>query len=142
VSKYPSLETRLRTRPFPPILLFAPLHRFIHISVPMTTTAPKKQDEWLKALNELPASPKNIPAFFFAHSSPIMELEVPNMPMAKNGALPLFLKDFGDVLLKKYQPKAVVVFSAHWHNDGEILGTRRSYFSLAIFAHIHGRSCQ
>lgn len=89
----------------------------------MTIAAPKTRDEWIQALDELPASPAKIPAFFFAHSSPAMEMDIPGMPMAKNGTLPLFLKDFGKTLLEKYRPKAIVVFSAHWENGGEILGT-------------------
>ena len=88
----------------------------------MTITAPKTKDEWIQALDALPPSPAKIPAFFFAHSSPVMEMDVPGMPMAKNGALPLFLKDFGMTLLEKYRPKAIVVFSAHWGTVDEILG--------------------
>lgn len=107
----------------------------------MTVTTPKTRDEWLQALNELPSSPAKIPAFFFAHSSPMMEMDFPGMPMSKNGPLSSFLKDFGQVLVKKYQPKAVVVFSAHWDTDGQVLGTRRSYFVSEICAHICGRSC-
>jgi hypothetical protein len=35
-----------------------------------------------------------------------------------------FLKDFGPALLKKYKPKALVVFSAHWDTDNERLGEK------------------
>lgn len=105
----------------------------------MTVTAPKTRDEWLQALNELPSSPAKLPAFFFAHSSPMMEMDIPGIPMGKNGALSHFLEDFGKVLVQKYQPKAVVVFSGHWDNDGQILGMRRFYFVFAICTHIYGR---
>ena len=92
----------------------------------MTVTAPKTREEWLRALDELPSSPEKIPAFFFAHSSPMMEIDLP-VPMGKNGALTHFLGDFGKVLLEKYQPKAIVVFSGHWDNDGEVLGASPSH---------------
>lgn len=36
-----------------------------------------------------------------------------------NGVLASFLKDFGPALLKKYNPKGIVVFSAHWETSGE-----------------------
>ena len=89
----------------------------------MTVTAPKTRDEWLKALDDLPPSPEKIPAFFFAHSSPLMEMNVPGLPMSKDGPLSQFLKDFGKTLVQKYKPKAIVVFSAHWDTDGIRLGT-------------------
>lgn len=34
-----------------------------------------------------------------------------------------FLQDFGKTLIEKYNPKAVVVFSAHWETHGQIEGT-------------------
>ena len=90
-------------------------------------TAPKTKEEWLKALDDLPSSPEKIPAFYFAHSSPMMEMDIPGIPMSKSGALPQFLQDFGETLVKKYKPKAIVVFSAHWDTDGTRLGTQLSY---------------
>ncbi|KAJ7023347.1 Extradiol ring-cleavage dioxygenase, class III enzyme, subunit B [Mycena alexandri] len=39
------------------------------------------------------------------------------------GPLAAFLKDFGPALLKKYQPKGIVVFSAHWETNNERLVT-------------------
>lgn len=54
---------------------------------------------------------------------------VSDEPMAHvgpNGPLATFLKDFGPALLKKYSPKAIVVFSAHWETLGETLGTHIS----------------
>ncbi|KAH9946241.1 Extradiol aromatic ring-opening dioxygenase [Epithele typhae] len=90
---------------------------------------PKTRDEWREALDKLPATPGKIPAFFFAHGSPILisdesrgkqmgamwEFNGPKGPLAA------FLKDFGPMLLKKYQPKGIVVFSAHWDTMGERL---------------------
>ena len=38
------------------------------------------------------------------------------------GPLANFLRDFGPILLEKYKPKAIVVFSAHWETMGEKLG--------------------
>lgn len=90
----------------------------------MSVTAPKTREEWLQALDDLPSSPQKIPAFFFAHSSPIMEVDIPGVPMSKSGSLPRFLKDFGGTLVKKYEPKAIVVFSAHWDTAGTRLGRR------------------
>ena len=46
-----------------------------------------------------------------------MKYNGPNGPNAR------FLKDFGPALLKKYSPKAIVVFSAHWDTRGERLGS-------------------
>jgi 4,5-DOPA dioxygenase extradiol len=40
-----------------------------------------------------------------------------------NGPLAKFLAEFGPTLLKKYQPKGIVVFSAHWETQGERLVT-------------------
>lgn len=84
---------------------------------------------WHEALESLPSTPEKIPAFFFAHGSPMlafppsegsdggmMSYHGPTGPLAK------FLKEFGPTLLKKYKPKGVVVFSAHWETHGERLG--------------------
>ncbi|KAJ7867962.1 Extradiol ring-cleavage dioxygenase, class III enzyme, subunit B [Mycena leptocephala] len=87
------------------------------------------QKNWRKNLDELPATPEKIPSFFFGHGSPmlandrdlfgggIFEWAGPTGPLAT------FLKDFGPALLKKYQPKGIVVFSAHWETDTERLVT-------------------
>ncbi|EPT05935.1 Extradiol ring-cleavage dioxygenase class III enzyme subunit B [Fomitopsis schrenkii] len=91
------------------------------------SSLPKTQSEWRKALDALPSTPDNIPAFFFGHGSPMLafpEAEVrrgdPVMEhMGPKGPLATFLKDFGPALLKKYQPKGIVVFSAHWETAGE-----------------------
>jgi len=45
--------------------------------------------------------------------------------MGPKSPLATFLKDFGPVLLEKYKPKAILVFSAHWETSGERLGTIR-----------------
>lgn len=39
------------------------------------------------------------------------------------GSLANFLKDLGPALLKKYEPKAIVVFSAHWETNNGALVT-------------------
>jgi len=40
-----------------------------------------------------------------------------------DGPLANFLRDFGPALLAKYQPKGILVFSAHWETKGEKLVT-------------------
>ncbi|KZT69046.1 Extradiol ring-cleavage dioxygenase, class III enzyme, subunit B [Daedalea quercina L-15889] len=90
------------------------------------SSLPKTRGEWLKALNELPSTPDNIPAFSFGHGSPMLafpESDARGNPvtesMGPKGPLATFLKDFGPALLKKYEPKGIVVFSAHWETAGE-----------------------
>jgi 4,5-DOPA dioxygenase extradiol len=86
------------------------------------------QEEWRKALEELPSTPDKIPAFFFAHGSPMLAFPQgrQNDPMmdyqGPAGSLASFLKDFGPALLEKYDPKGIVVFSAHWETLGERQG--------------------
>ncbi|KAF4578575.1 hypothetical protein EYR36_000382 [Pleurotus pulmonarius] len=88
---------------------------------------------WKAALDALPSTPDNIPAFFFAHGSPmlatpsngghavfgsrqgLMEYQGPNGPLAN------FLRDFGPALLEKYKPKGIVVFSAHWESPQRLV---------------------
>lgn len=91
---------------------------------------PKTREQWKKALDALPDNPEKIPAFFFGHGSPMLafpESEAAGSPVLKHagpkGPLANFLRDFGPVLLAKYKPKAIVVFSAHWDTPGERLGT-------------------
>jgi len=85
-----------------------------------TASAPKNREGWLQALDSLPAAPARIPAFFFAHGSPFLafpESETKDgfaYAMGPNGPLGSFLKDFGPALLKKFNPKGIAVFSAHW----------------------------
>ncbi|KAG5634973.1 hypothetical protein H0H81_000173 [Sphagnurus paluster] len=87
-----------------------------------TTPSITTQSKWKKAIDDLPSTLDNIPAIFLAHGSPFLAFS--KAEAAKNprmgayagpsGPLASFLKDFGPALLKKYQPKAIVVFSAHW----------------------------
>lgn len=94
----------------------------------MASALPKNQADWLKALDELPSTPERIPAFFFAHGSPMLafpESETPDgLPsaMGPKGPLASFLKDFGPALIKKYQPKGIAVFSAHWETSDARVG--------------------
>lgn len=92
---------------------------------------PKTRDEWLQSLDALPESPSKIPAFFFGHGSPMLitpdsDSRSPMQSVMKfagpTGPLATFLQDFGPTLLKKYNPRAIVVFSAHWDTTGEQLG--------------------
>ncbi|CAK5276685.1 unnamed protein product [Mycena citricolor] len=98
-------------------------------------TDPKElQAQWKTNLDALPATPEKIPAFFFGHGSPLMAFpEDKDNSQSRfssvvqwagpKGPLATFLKDFGPALLKKYQPKGIVVFSAHWETYGERLVT-------------------
>ncbi|KAF9456724.1 Extradiol ring-cleavage dioxygenase, class III enzyme, subunit B [Collybia nuda] len=85
--------------------------------------------EWRSALEALPATSNRIPAFFFGHGSPFLAFPLGEVRSGMGGyagptgPLATFLKDFGPALLKKYEPKGVVVFSAHWETPGERLVT-------------------
>lgn len=94
---------------------------------------PRTRDQWRAALDALPATPDNIPAFFFGHGSPMLQwpdMAPPPMMgsgnilkhMGPKGPLAQFLGDFGPVLLEKYKPKGILVFSAHWETGRERLG--------------------
>ena len=85
---------------------------------------------WKQALDALPSTPDKIPAFFFAHGSPMLALP-PSQASAMGGMaayhgptgpLAKFLADFGPTLLEKYKPKGIVVFSAHWETMTERVG--------------------
>lgn len=95
-----------------------------------TTSIPKTRDQWRAALNELPATPDKIPAFFFAHGSPMLQWpegeHTRGFPesMGPKGLLAQFLQDFGPHLLEKYKPKGILVFSAHWETSKERLGMK------------------
>ncbi|KAM6500676.1 Extradiol ring-cleavage dioxygenase, class III enzyme, subunit B [Amanita muscaria] len=88
---------------------------------------PKTQADWRKALDDLPGSPNNIPAVFFAHGSPLLaypsQVGGSDNNHGPTGLLASFLKDFGPALLQKYKPKGIVVFSAHWETHGQRLVT-------------------
>ena len=94
------------------------------------------QEDWRKALNDLPSTPENIPAFFFAHGSPVLAFpksEAGSMGemasyQGSSGPLAQFLADFGSTLLQKYKPKAIVVFSAHWETATERRGVFASIY--------------
>ncbi|KAG8989681.1 hypothetical protein FRB94_004154 [Tulasnella sp. JGI-2019a] len=97
------------------------------------TISPLKA-EWTSALDDLPpvaGEQGKIPAFFFAHGSPLLlKNQEPSGPAASiigshgpNSPLAEFLVDFGLQLVMKYTPKAIVVFSAHWETEGETLVT-------------------
>ncbi|KAJ7582588.1 Extradiol ring-cleavage dioxygenase class III enzyme subunit B [Mycena floridula] len=96
------------------------------------STVPLTQPEWRAALDSLPASSR-IPAFFFAHGSPMLAFSGSSVALGPRadalkqqgpqGPLALFLKDFGPALLKTYKPKGIVVFSAHWETYKERLVT-------------------
>ena len=102
----------------------------------MSTTphlGPRTREEWTQALDSLPEHPAKIPVFFFGHGSPMLAMpdngrssgfgEATMKYNGPNGPNARFLKDFGPALLKKYSPKAIVVFSAHWDTRGERLGS-------------------
>ncbi|TBU65994.1 Extradiol ring-cleavage dioxygenase class III enzyme subunit B [Dichomitus squalens] len=96
-----------------------------------SVSLPRTQEDWKKALDELPSTPDKIPAFFFGHGSPMLAFDVADAgtmgevgrAMGPKGNLATFLKDFGPALLSKYKPKGIVVFSAHWDTAGERLVT-------------------
>lgn len=103
----------------------------------MSSAAPElplTREQWTRALDALPATPDRIPAFFFGHGSPALAWPEADLANAKSGPMgpylahggprgPLaaFLRDFGPALLAKYNPKAILVFSAHWDTAGETL---------------------
>ena len=98
---------------------------------PLPVTRPAWQDR----LATLPGDPYHIPAFFFAHGSPLLTMSNNDSPdpnplkraLLQHGGrespFANFLRDFGPALLAKYQPKGILVFSAHWETEGERLGT-------------------
>ncbi|CAG8599505.1 6484_t:CDS:10 [Acaulospora colombiana] len=102
------------------ILSTALLHRAMSN---MCEVLPTTRPEWQKALDSLPTPSSTIPAFFFAHglwpkaiapsSGPFAALY---KDMGPEGTLSQFLQDFGKTLRSKYDPRAVVVFSAHWES--------------------------
>jgi len=93
---------------------------------------PQTRIEWCTALDSLNIDRESIPAFFFGHGSPTLLVDPSEMGHRFSGLSELagpssrlakFLVDFGPALLSKYNPKAILVFSAHWETDDEILVT-------------------
>ncbi|TFK42759.1 Extradiol ring-cleavage dioxygenase, class III enzyme, subunit B [Crucibulum laeve] len=105
-----------------------PLRSFANNSSPMASLS-----DYRRALDDLPATPNKIPAFFFGHGSPFLafpESEVRSgaygaigTHIGPTGPLASFLKAFGPTLLEKYKPRGIVVFSAHWETNTERLVT-------------------
>jgi aromatic ring-opening dioxygenase catalytic subunit (LigB family) len=102
-------------------------------SPPTHHPLPVTRPEWQDRLATLPGDHNHIPAFFFAHGSPILNIskDAPGLSnqlriFAQYSGLESpfanFLRDFGPALLSKYQPKGILVFSAHWESEGEELG--------------------
>jgi 4,5-DOPA dioxygenase extradiol len=91
-------------------------------------------EDWQQALEALPATPAKIPAFFFSHGSPMLVMERRGIPhQGPSGPLFSFLSQFGPTLLKKYQPKGILVFSAHWETSPERLGHDfRLFFKVIV----------
>ncbi|KAF5324744.1 hypothetical protein D9611_004512 [Ephemerocybe angulata] len=96
------------------------------LSPAIPTMAASSNIDFLQSLKDLPATPERIPVFFFAHGSPILAFP-PHMAagmgdmaayQGSTGVLSDFLKAFGSTLLEKYNPKGIVVFSAHWETHG------------------------
>jgi hypothetical protein len=120
----------------PLISLTKNLTQIFSLAIPIAERRMSTDAAWRRALDELPSTPDRIPAFFFAHGSPM--LAVPeggySDPMMSyqgpGGSLATFLKEFGPALLKKYNPKGIVVFSAHWETFGERLGVNHSSLSI------------
>ncbi|KAJ7646733.1 Extradiol ring-cleavage dioxygenase, class III enzyme, subunit B [Roridomyces roridus] len=108
----------------------APFSRFALKRNMATFDLPTMQKEWRKVLDELPDTPEKIPAFFFGHGSPMTMT-----PAGASGPLATFLRDFGPALLKKYQPKGIVVFSAHWETHGERLGAS-DFFKFVYYLNL------
>jgi aromatic ring-opening dioxygenase catalytic subunit (LigB family) len=96
---------------------------------------------WRAQLDSLPSNGR-IPAFFFAHGcishfrlfnylAPLL-IWPPHLPArlpldsigGSRGPNAQFLRDFGKIIMEKYNPKAIVVFSAHWETHGHIEGIR------------------
>ncbi|KAH9470905.1 hypothetical protein Pst134EA_004817 [Puccinia striiformis f. sp. tritici] len=83
--------------------------------------------QWNARLDGLPPRKTGqegvIPAFFFAHGHPGIVFRSESTASrgleTVGGSLHNFLKDFGPALIKKYQPKGIVVFSAHWESPSK-----------------------
>lgn len=88
------------------------------------------RDGWRAALDALPKVEPGgtLPSIFLAHGSPLLlfprQYPLPfgdlNTIGGPGGPHSAFLVDFGKFIMEKYQPKAVVVFSAHWETKGHL----------------------
>jgi aromatic ring-opening dioxygenase catalytic subunit (LigB family) len=106
----------------------------------MSSELPLTRTAWADRLAALPGSPSHIPAFSFGHGSPFLEFSSNTAPTqnplvratiehsGSESPFANFLRDFGPALLAKYQPKGILVFSAHWETEGEQLGTSRAAY--------------
>ncbi|KIJ34630.1 hypothetical protein M422DRAFT_34980 [Sphaerobolus stellatus SS14] len=86
---------------------------------------PKTPAAWQEALAALPSfeNTGKIPAFYFGHGQPML-MWPESMPDPETDIFEFVgPKDFGPVLLEKYKPKAIVVFSGHWETSEEQLVT-------------------
>ena len=112
----------------------------------MASELPLTRSAWQDRLATLPGSPEYIPSFFYGHGSPLLAFSRDVLErdtrwhsvvkyVGPEGPLAHFLLDFGPALLAKYQPKGILVFSAHWEGQGEQLGT--SVPPSAVFFDIH-----
>jgi aromatic ring-opening dioxygenase catalytic subunit (LigB family) len=58
--------------------------------------------------------------------------------MGPEGVLAQFLQDFGKTLRSKYDPRAIVVFSAHWESpSNQILGKCSNKSPISTADRIH-----
>ncbi|GAA5828042.1 hypothetical protein JCM11251_005705 [Rhodosporidiobolus azoricus] len=89
-------------------------------------------EEWRRELAALPSLEETggaVPSVFLAHGQPML-IYPPHLSTSSSrldslsdiqgprGLLVQFLRDLGPALMQKYNPKAVVVFSAHWETPG------------------------
>ncbi|KAJ9102201.1 hypothetical protein QFC20_005030 [Naganishia adeliensis] len=87
-------------------------------------------EEWRERLDSLPdrqALGGKIPSFYYPALLWPKNLDNPRGDLmgdisGPDGLLPQFLRDFGKTLIDKYNPKGIIVFSAHW-DDAELLVT-------------------
>ncbi|KAN0141122.1 Extradiol ring-cleavage dioxygenase, class III enzyme, subunit B [Lactarius tabidus] len=100
----------------------------------MASDLPLTRSAWQDRLATLPGSPDTIPPFFFGHGSPLLVFpkDIADRDVRRHSVIkhygpesPLanFLGDLGPALLAKYQPKGILVFSAHWETQEEQLVT-------------------
>ncbi|KAL8278863.1 hypothetical protein RQP46_008734 [Phenoliferia psychrophenolica] len=124
-----------------PAFLTVPTHSQAGSMSTAASTTPSivlsTREEWSKELDRLPsleATGGAIPSIFLAHGQPFLVyppalaaqrsgFEALRATQGPDGTLANFLKDLGPVLLEKYKPKAIVVFSAHWETPNERLVT-------------------